>query len=69
VGGLKCLRWQLYKQAKSIEQDKDVKGHDYICWINDKWSEWCKINGIPRYAPKSSQQHLDFDKWLQRNAQ
>lgn len=37
---------------------------EFIVWIGRRWSEWRKINGLPRNPILSSEDYANFDAWL-----
>lgn len=53
-------RWSLW-----IARTGGGPNHEFMAWIGRHWVEWCALNGRNRYHPKSKQDHVDFDAWLE----
>lgn len=53
---------------RMLEADRERSPGGVMCgftlWIQEKWSRWRKLNGIPSDAPLWDRDHAAFDSWL-----
>lgn len=35
-----------------------------ILWVQERWTEWERMNGRPPWGAKNPADHADFDRWL-----
>lgn len=59
-------REEMQKKDDDRHPHGEARNGYFILWMNAKWSEWRKENGIGEWEPLSSKQRSEFGEWLQR---
>lgn len=64
----KCWATAINKiPAEALDRDEEgtpLNLYAFSLWIQERWSEWLKLNGRSRDNPLWDEDHKQFDTWL-----